>query len=164
MCPASASSTAPLSPGSTCPPAAPPRPSSGGTTPAGNAPPRPPRSRDRALAAVMRFAGARIAEAVGLDLDDLPTTQRRRRLRIRGKGRRNRSVAVHPELGAALDAWLDTRRGWPDADTNPAVFLNRTGGRLSLRAADEIIGTIATAAGLADRVTPHVLRHIVSAL
>jgi hypothetical protein len=35
--------------------------------------------RDRALVSVMRFAGARISEAVGLNLDDLPTTQRHRR-------------------------------------------------------------------------------------
>ena len=115
--------------------------------------------RDRALAAVMRFAGARIAEAVGLDLDDLPTTQRRRRLRIRGKGRKNRSVPVHPELAASLDLWLADRRTWPGADTSPALFLNRAGGRLSLRAADEVIGAIAAAAGLAELVTPHVLRH-----
>ena len=65
---------------------------------------------------------------------------------------------MHPELAAALDAWLTARRTWPGADTT-AVFLNRAGDRLSLRAADEIIGTIAAAAGLADLVTPHVLRH-----
>jgi integrase/recombinase XerD len=115
--------------------------------------------RDRALAAVMRFAGARIAEAVGLDLEDLPSTQRRRRLRIRGKGRKDRAVPVHPELAAALDGWLAHRRGWPGANDSPALFLNRAGGRLSVRAADEVIAGIARAAGLADLVTPHVLRH-----
>ncbi|GIF01580.1 tyrosine-type recombinase/integrase [Paractinoplanes rishiriensis] len=115
--------------------------------------------RERALAAVMRFAGARIAEAVGLDLDDLPITQHRRRLRIRGRGRKNRSVPVHPELAAALDAWLAERRTWPGSDTSPALFLNRAGDRLSLRTADEIIGNIAVTAGLAELVTPHVLRH-----
>jgi integrase/recombinase XerC len=115
--------------------------------------------RDRALATVLRLAGARIAEAVGLDLDDLPTTQRRRRLRIRGKGRKQRSIPVHAELGAALDAWLAERRTWPGADTTPAVFLNRAGGRLSTRSADTIIAGIARIAGLADLVTPHVLRH-----
>lgn len=116
-------------------------------------------ARDRALAAVLRFAGARVAEAVALDLDDLPTTQRRRRLTIRGKGRRNRSVPVHPELADALDAWLAVRQGWPGADTNPALFLNRAGERMSTRTADEIVGSIAAAAGLADLVTPHMLRH-----
>jgi integrase/recombinase XerC len=114
--------------------------------------------RDRALAAVMRLAGARISEAVGLDLADLPTTQRRRRVAIRGKGRRNRSVPVHPDLAAALDAWLVERRAWPGADS-AAVFLNRAGGRLSARSADGVIASIASDAGLDAVVTPHVLRH-----
>jgi len=39
---------------------------------------------------------------VGLDLDDLPATQRRRRLRIRGNGRQHRAVPVHPELATDL--------------------------------------------------------------
>jgi site-specific recombinase XerD len=121
--------------------------------------------RDRALFATMRLAGARIGEAVSLDVDDLPTTQRRRRLRIRGKGRKTRSVPVHGELAAALEAWTATRRTWPGAVDNPAVFLNRSGGRLSLRAADEAIGAIAAASASPTWsprtccVTPHVLRH-----
>ena len=104
----------------------------------------------------MRFAGVRIAEAVELDLDDLPATQRRRRLRIRGKGRKYRAVPVHPELAAALDAWLAARRRWPGAEATTAVFLNRAGTRLSVRAADEIIAGVA---GVEDAVTPHILRH-----
>ena len=115
--------------------------------------------RDRALAAVMRYAGTRISETVGIDLDDLPTTQRRQRLRIRGKGRKNRSIPVHPELAASLNVWLTTRRAWPGADNSQAVFLNRHGTRLSARSADEIIAGIAAASALSDIVTPHVLRH-----
>jgi site-specific recombinase XerD len=115
--------------------------------------------RDRALAAVMRFGGARIAEAVELDLDDLPVTQRRRRIRIRGKGRKHRAVPVHPELAAALDAWLAARQTWPGVEGTTAVFLNRTGTRLSVRSADKIIAGIARGAGIEDAVTPHVLRH-----
>ncbi len=115
--------------------------------------------RDRVLAAVMRYAGTRISETVGLDLDDLPTTQRRQRLRVRGKGRKNRSVPVHPELAASLNAWLAVRQTWPGASTSTAVFLNRNGTRLSARSADEIIAGIAAAAALSDIVTPHVLRH-----
>ncbi|WP_281278673.1 tyrosine-type recombinase/integrase [Micromonospora pisi] len=81
------------------------------------------------------------------------------RTRDGGKCRRNRSVPVHPEMGDALNAWLVVRRDWPGADTNPALFLNRAGGRMSTRTADEIVGAIAAAAGLADLITPHVLRH-----
>ena len=115
--------------------------------------------RDRALAAVMRYAGTRISETVGLDLDDLPTTRRRQRLRVRGKGRKDRSIPVHAELAASVDAWLTERRTWPGAKNSTAVFLNRAGSRLSARSADQIIARIAAAAGLDDVVTPHVLRH-----
>jgi site-specific recombinase XerC len=110
------------------------------------------------MAAVVVLAGAHLAEAVDLDLDDLPTTQRRCRLRVCGQGRRNRSVPVHSQLAVALDAWIAERRMRSGADT-AAVFLNRAGARLPLRTADEIIRTIVIAAGLADVVMPHVLRH-----
>ncbi len=54
---------------------------------------------------------------------------------------------------------LAARRSWPGAEGTTAVFLNRAGSRLSVRAADEIIAGIARAAGIEDAVTPHVLRH-----
>lgn len=65
---------------------------------------------------------------------------------------------MHPDLAAALDAWLVERRAWPGADS-AAVFLNRAGGRLSARSADGVIASIASDAGLDAVVTPHVLRH-----
>ena len=106
----------------------------------------------------MRFAGARIAEAVEVDLDDLPTTQRRRRLRIRGKGRKHRAVPVH-RTGRRPGCLAAARRRWPGAEATPAVFLTRARTRLSVRAADKIIAGIAGVAGIEDAVTPHVLRH-----
>src|SRR5437773_1133530 len=70
---------------------------------------------DRAMPAVVVLAGAHLAETVGLDLDGLPTTQRRCRLRVRGQGRRTRSVPapLQPPLG--LDACIARRRTWPGA-------------------------------------------------
>jgi integrase len=104
---------------------------------------------------VLRVIGP--IKALGLDLDDLPTTQRRCRLRVRGPGRR-----TAPSWPIATDGrtrrWIAERRMWPGADT-AAVFLDRVGARLPLRTADEIIRTIIIAAGLADVVTPHALRH-----
>jgi site-specific recombinase XerD len=44
-------------------------------------------------------------------------------------------------------------------DDNPALFLNQRGGRLSVRGAHDIITGIASAAGLEDDTTAHVLRH-----
>lgn len=99
------------------------------------------------------------AEGAGRGSENLPTTQRRRRLRIRGKGRKDRTVPVHLDLASALDGWLVERRSWAGAGASTAVFLNRAGGRLSARSADDIVAGIARAAGLEDVVTPHVLRH-----
>ena len=113
--------------------------------------------RERAVVFVMRFAGARIGEAVALDLADLPTTRRRRRLRIRGKGRKERQIPAHAEMVEAVEAWLTVRATIPGAGDSPALFLNRTGGRLSARSADIIVGAVAEAAGV--DATAHTLRH-----
>jgi site-specific recombinase XerD len=72
-------------------------------------------------------------------------------------------VPLHPKLRTALDQWRTERAGWPGAATNPALFLNARGGRLSVRGAYDILTTLAQEANLevgrdAD-FTPHVLRH-----
>ena len=62
-----------------------------------------------------------------------------------------------------LEEWLHERAGWKGADTNPALFLNRRGGRLSARSAYTVLRTIADAADLPlgrdGLFTPRVLRH-----
>lgn len=114
--------------------------------------------RDRALALVPFYAGARISETVSLDIDDLRLSARRAFLRIYGKGERIREVPIHPKLREALESWLEERKSWSGSDSRP-LFLNRRGGRLSARGAHDVITGIATAAGLEEHVTAHVLRH-----
>jgi integrase/recombinase XerC len=80
-------------------------------------------------------------------------------LRIYGKGERVREVPIHPQLHKALAGWLTERADWPRAGDTAALFLNQRGRRLSVRGAHEIITGIATAAGLDDETTAHVLRH-----
>ena len=70
-----------------------------------------------------------------------------------------REIPIHPKLRKALDEWLDERGGWPNANENPALFLNQRGGRLSARGAHDIITGIAARHGLDEHVTAHVLRH-----
>src|SRR5205823_3097741 len=91
-----------------------------------------PAPRDRALAGIPFYAGARIAETVRLDISDLHMTPRAGVLRIHGTGNRIRDLPLHPTLRTDLQHWLDTRATWPGADTNPALFLNHHGGRLSV--------------------------------
>ncbi len=60
-----------------------------------------PSPRDRALALVPFYAGARISETVALDLEDLRLSARGALLRIYGKGERVREVPIHPKLREA---------------------------------------------------------------
>ena len=125
-----------------------------------------PSARDRALAGIPFYAGGRIAEAVRVDVGDLDIAGSQGVLTIRGRGRgreRVREVPIHPRLGTDLDLWLTDRYTWPAADTNPALFLNHRGGRLSVRGARDVIAGIADAAGLGSLVTAQVLRQTFAA-
>jgi integrase/recombinase XerC len=118
-----------------------------------------PSPRDRALALVPFYSGARISEIVALDVDDVRRSARRAILRIYGKGERVREVPIHPQLRGGLTSWLDERADLPGAADTPALFLNQRGGRLSVKAAHDIITGITADAGLDDKITAHVLRH-----
>lgn len=114
--------------------------------------------RDQALALIPFYAGARIAEVVGLDVDDVQLSARKGILRIYGKGEKVREIPIHPQLHTTLTGWLDERPDWPGADS-AALFLNQRGSRLSVKGAHDIITSIAATAGLDDDTTTHVLRH-----
>lgn len=120
--------------------------------------------RDKAIALTAFYAGTRISETTGLDADDIRMSARKGHLIVRyGKNGRYREVPLHPKLRAVLREWLRERSSWKGADTSPALFLNRRGGRLSARSAYTALRAIADAAGLPlgrDGIfTPHVLRH-----
>ncbi|MFB4274563.1 tyrosine-type recombinase/integrase [Nonomuraea sp. MTCD27] len=121
--------------------------------------------RDKALALLPYYAGLCISEVVGLDLADVRLSARKGELRIHGKGRyggKIRLLPIHADLRQALTDWLQARADWKGADST-AVFLNHRGGRLSDRAARDIITGLGDAIGLNDDPTepfsPHVLRH-----
>ncbi len=115
--------------------------------------------RDRAMLELLYGSGARISEAVGLDLDDLDSAEGL--VRLRGKGSKERIVPVGSYAGRALDAYLVRVR--PDLARRgrgtPAVFLNLRGGRLSRQSVWSVLTAAAERAGLAARVSPHTLRH-----
>ncbi|MEU7857644.1 tyrosine-type recombinase/integrase [Nonomuraea sp. NPDC049141] len=122
--------------------------------------------RDKAIALLPYYAGLRISEVVGLDLADVRLSAREGELRIRGKGRdggKIRLLPIHADLRQALTDWLEARADGKGAGTHAAVFLNQRGGRLSDRAARDIITGLGDAVGLnddpAEPFSPHVLRH-----
>jgi integrase/recombinase XerD len=137
--------------------------------------------RDRALLELLYGTGARISEAVGLDVDDLDlagggeagdpagaagpavAVRMRAAIRLSGKGGRQRLVPVGSYARDALEAYLvrarptfaaATRRG----PASPAVFLNARGGRLTRQGAWGALRAAAGRAGLGE-VSPHTLRH-----
>jgi site-specific recombinase XerD len=113
---------------------------------------------DEALALVPFYAGARIAETVALDVDDVRLSARKGTLRIFGKGQHVREIPIHRQLRKALVDWLAERADWPRASDSPALFLNQRGNRLGARGAHDVITGIDERAGLDDHVTAHILR------
>ncbi|WP_156628522.1 site-specific tyrosine recombinase XerD [Mycobacterium sp. 1274756.6] len=115
--------------------------------------------RNRALLELLYSTGARISEAVGLDVDDIDTHDRS--VLLHGKGGKQRLVPIGRPAVAALDAFLV--RGRPELARRgrgtPAVFLNARGGRLSRQSAWQVLHDAAERAGLTAAVSPHTLRH-----
>ncbi|MFV0633648.1 site-specific tyrosine recombinase XerD [Demequina sp.] len=116
--------------------------------------------RDRALLEVVYASGARISEAIGLDVDDLSLDRAGSAVLLRGKGRKERIVPIGGYAADALDAYLVRSRGAlaQAGKGTPALFLNTRGGRLSRQSAWAILKAAAERAGIED-VSPHTLRH-----
>lgn len=115
--------------------------------------------RDRAVLELLYSTGARISEAIGLDLDDLDTE--RRTVLLRGKGGKDRIVPVgRPALAAVAAYRVRARPGFAVRGRGtPALLLNARGGRLSRQSAWHVLRGAADAAGLTAEISPHTLRH-----
>ncbi|MFC0249153.1 site-specific tyrosine recombinase XerD [Citricoccus parietis] len=142
--------------------------------------------RDRALLEFLYATGARISEAVGLDVDDVvgavrgplegahhqgnrpepgatgPGESGTAVVRLFGKGSKERIVPLGSYAATALEAWLV--RGRPtlagqSGTGGPALFLNQRGGRLSRQSAWTILKKAAERAHIEAEVSPHTLRH-----
>jgi integrase/recombinase XerD len=115
--------------------------------------------RDRALLEVLYGTGARISEAIGLDIDDLNFPQKT--VLLRGKGGKERLVPIGTYAARALDAYLVRVRSVLAAQGRgtPKVFLNARGGPLSRQSAWTVLRSAAEKAGLDTNISPHTLRH-----
>jgi integrase/recombinase XerD len=114
--------------------------------------------RDRALLETMYACGLRASEAIGLELTDLDLQAGV--LRARGKGSKERVVPVGRAATKALELYL--ARGRPKLvghEEEVHLFVNFRGGGLTRQGLYKIVRRHATTAGLADRMSPHTLRH-----
>jgi integrase/recombinase XerD len=115
--------------------------------------------RDKALLEFLYATGARISEAVGLDVDDCDLTAGS--VRLVGKGGKERAVPLGRYAQEAMAAYLVRGRGelLRPGRGSSAVFVNTRGSRLSRQSAWVILGSTAERAGLTVEVSPHTLRH-----
>jgi len=119
----------------------------------------PIRARDAALLEVLYSCGLRVSELVGLDWSDInPNLEL---VRVRGKGAKERLVPIGRKALEALWRYREKipqlcRRGVREP---AAVFLNRSGRRLTTRSVARRLDFYVQAAGLAHKISPHAVRH-----
>lgn len=118
--------------------------------------------RDRALLELLYGTGARVSEAVGLNLADLAGGDGL--VRLYGKGSKERLVPLGGHAARALARWLEpggrdvlSPERWRRKDDSEAVFLNTRGSRLSRQGAFAVVHARGDAVGVT--LGPHALRH-----
>lgn len=115
--------------------------------------------RDRALLEFLYGVGARVSEAVALDIDDVDFVTAA--VLLRGKGGKQRIVPLGRAAAEAIGAYLVRARPAfaQKGKGTAAVFLNQRGGRISRQGIWAILKVSAERAGIDRPVFPHVLRH-----
>jgi len=108
--------------------------------------------RDAALLELLYATGLRVSELTQLEVGDV--NLKLGFVRCIGKGSRERIVPLGRKAIAALERYLPTRKGDPQA-----LFPGRSGGKMTRVACWKIIKRYAALAGVAARVSPHTLRH-----
>jgi integrase/recombinase XerC len=101
-------------------------------------------------------SGLRLSELTALAPDDVNRSDAT--VRVTGKGNKTRVVPVGRHALDALNAWLRARADIAGLDER-ALFVARTGSRLSGRAVQQRMKTWALRQGLTVNAHPHVLRH-----
>jgi integrase/recombinase XerD len=116
------------------------------------------RMRDKALLELLYATGARISEAVALNVDDVVEGDI---VRLFGKGGKQRIVPLGSFARAAIDDYLVRARPAFSlkGTATPALFLGARGQRVSRQNAWLIIRAAAERANLGIEISPHTFRH-----
>ena len=122
--------------------------------------------RDFAMLELLYSSGGRVSEIVGINTSDISVTQTNDGdvtvLKLRGKGSKERLVPLGKFAVAAIEDYFTRTRpalAAKNSKSEPALFLNARGKRLSRQSAWQIVLDAAIATGLEGKVSPHVFRH-----
>ena len=107
----------------------------------------------------MYSAGLRVAELVGVNVEDWDRDANI--LRIRGKGKKERITPVGTFAAKALLDWMEVRVPSPTGKPHEvaALFLNKFGKRLTTRSIGRMLELHIKTCYLQQKVSPHTLRH-----
>jgi integrase/recombinase XerC len=112
-------------------------------------------ARDKAILELLYSSGLRVSELQGLDVEDINT--REGLLKVKGKGKKERIVPVGSKALDAIKSYLVERI--PVKKKDKAMFLNRSGSRLTDRGVRRVVVKYARLIGISGRIGPHALRH-----
>ncbi len=108
--------------------------------------------RDRAVLETFYSTGMRISELVGLNVDDLDFISGI--AKVKGKGKKERIVPIGEVALQAIRKYLEKRN-----KENAALFLNKSGNRISSRGVQNIMEKYILRAGIKHGISVHTLRH-----
>jgi integrase/recombinase XerC len=114
--------------------------------------------RDRAMFELLYSSGLRVGELVALDARDGRLDLAQGEVTVTGKGAKTRTVPVGARAREALQRWLAVRAQLA-ANGEKALFVGSRGRRISSAVVAARLKRWALAAGSAERVHPHMLRH-----
>ena len=120
--------------------------------------------RDRALLETLYSTGARVSELVGINLEDLRSSDGL--IHLRGKGRKERIVPIGAVALQAIQAYLNQQPVTKSRDltiikakrVSLPIFRNSRGGRLTTRSVARIVARYSNRLA-GGSVSPHTLRH-----
>jgi integrase/recombinase XerC len=113
--------------------------------------------RDVAIFELIYSSGLRLAELVGIDLDDIDLAEQR--LVVTGKGNKTRYLPVGGKAVEALRRWLKLRPRYCRDEQQKALFLSKQGKRISARNVQSRLKHLIRRQALGQPLSPHVLRH-----
>jgi tyrosine recombinase XerC len=108
--------------------------------------------RDRAILETFYSSGMRIAELVGLDIEDVDFISGV--VKVKGKGKKERLLPIGEHALKAIRAYLDKRKR-----RSLVLFLNKNGSRLTARGTGNVVRKYIRLASLRQGISAHSLRH-----
>ena len=115
--------------------------------------------RDAVIMELLYATGLRVGELVSLNMQDVDLSESY--IRCMGKGSKERIVHLYPKALEELRRYLKHARVAliGHRRTEPSLFVNHRGERLTRQWVWTILKTYAQKAGIQQNITPHTLRH-----